>query len=362
MSILEVAHISKSYANTRALDQISFSLDRGMILGILGPSGCGKTTLLRILAGIETPDCGNVVFDGKDMADVPPHQRYFGMMFQDFALFPHKTVFDNVGFGLLQKKRPPEEIIRRVHELLDLVGLQGFSDRRIDTLSGGERQRIALAQSLAPEPRLLLLDEPLGSLDRELRDRLVPELKAILQHVGVTAVFVTHDHAEAYAMANTVAVMNQGRIEQEDSPENLYRRPRTRRVAAFLGFENFVDGVLMADGSFQTNIGVFYPENPEKIPPGKTATLLIRPEAAEVLPADNRQPREQWIKNGRPPVTVISGIVTQRLFQGRFYRLKMKTRKGGPPLTFDLPNAPPPPSMASDMHLAIRPSGVVLLS
>ena len=285
MALLEVTHISKSYAHTPALRQVSFSLEQGMILGILGPSGCGKTTLLRILAGIETPDSGSIAFDGKDMADVPPHRRHFGMMFQDFALFPHKTVFDNVGFGLLQKKLPSQEVTRRVHDLLSLVGLDGFSNRGISSLSGGERQRIALARSLAPNPRLLLLDEPMGSLDRELRERLVPELKAILQHVGVTAIFVTHDHAEAYAMADKVAVMNQGQIEQEDSPENLYRRPRNRRVASFLGFENFVDGMVMQDGSVQTRIGVFYPANPEKIAPGKAATLLIRPEAAAVVPA-----------------------------------------------------------------------------
>ncbi len=210
MPLLEVTHISKSFAHTPALRRVSFSLDQGEILGILGPSGCGKTTLLRILAGIETPDSGRISFDGKDMADVPPHRRHFGMMFQDFALFPHKTVFDNVGFGLLQKKLPSQEVTRRVHELLALVGLDGFSNRGISSLSGGERQRIALARSLAPNPRLLLLDEPMGSLDRELRERLVPELKAILQHVGVTAVFVTHDHAEAYAMADKVAVMNHG--------------------------------------------------------------------------------------------------------------------------------------------------------
>ncbi|MFH0994296.1 MAG: ABC transporter ATP-binding protein [Pseudomonadota bacterium] len=361
MALLEVTHISKSYLKSPALGQISFILEEGIILGILGPSGCGKTTLLRILAGIETPDSGSIVFDGKDMADVPPHRRHFGMMFQDFALFPHKTVFDNVGFGLLQKKLPPREITRRVHELLKLVGLDGFSNRGISSLSGGERQRIALARSLAPNPRLLLLDEPMGSLDRELRERLVPELKAILQHVGVTAIFVTHDHAEAYAMADSVAVMNQGQIEQQDSPENLYRQPRNRRVASFLGFENIVDGTMMPDGGVQTRIGVFYPANPEKIAPGKGVTLLIRPEAAAVVPAYNRHSQEQLTKNGQSPVTVISGIVTQRLFQGRFYRLRIETAERLS-LTFDLPNTPPPPSMGADVYLAICQSGVVLLS
>ena len=359
MAFLEVIHISKSYAHTPALRRISFGLDQGEILGILGPSGCGKTTLLRILAGIETPDSGSVVFDGKDMADVPPHRRQFGMMFQDFALFPHKTVFDNVGFGLLQKKLPPEEVSRRVHELLALVGLDGFSNRGISSLSGGERQRIALARSLAPNPRLLFLDEPMGSLDRELRERLVPELKAILQHVGVTAVFVTHDHAEAYAMADKVAVMNQGQIEQQDSPENLYRQPRNRRVATFLGFENFVDGTVMQDGRVQTRIGVFYPVNPEKITPGKAVTLLIRPEAAEVVSADGKNLHPATARDSQS-VTMISGIVTQRMFQGRFYRMKMETPEALS-LGFDLSNALPPPQIGSIVNLAISSSGIVCI-
>jgi ABC-type Fe3+/spermidine/putrescine transport system ATPase subunit len=359
MPLLEVTHISKSFAHTQALRRVSFSLDQGEILGILGPSGCGKTTLLRILAGIETPDSGRISFDGKDMADVPPHRRHFGMMFQDFALFPHKTVFDNVGFGLLQKKLPSQEITRRVHELLALVGLVGFSNRGISYLSGGERQRIALARSLAPNPRLLLLDEPMGSLDRELRERLVPEIKAILQHIGLTAVFVTHDHAEAYAMADEVAVMNQGQIEQQDSPENLYRLPRNRRVATFLGFENFVDGTVIQDGRVQTRIGVFYPANLEKNTPGKTVTLLIRPEAAELV-SDEGKSLHQTIERDSQPVTMISGIVTQRLFQGRFYRLKMETPEALS-LTFDLSNAFPPPQIGFIVNLAIFSPGVVCI-
>lgn len=359
MPLLEVTHISKSFARTPALRLVSFSLDPGEILGILGPSGCGKTTLLRILAGIETPDSGSVVFEGKDMADIPPHRRHFGMMFQDFALFPHKTVFDNVGFGLLQKKLPSQDVTRRVHELLALVGLVGFSKRSISSLSGGERQRIALARSLAPNPRLLLLDEPMGSLDRELRERLVPELKAILQHVGVTAVFVTHDHAEAYAMADKVAVMNLGQIEQQDTPENLYRLPRNRRVATFLGFENFVDGKMMQDGRVQTRIGVFYPANPEKITPGKELTLLIRPEAAEVVSGDGQDPHQTAARNIQP-VTMISGIVTQRLFQGRFFRLKIETSEALF-LSFDLSSAFPPPQVGSIVNLAIFSPGVVCI-
>ncbi|RPI78623.1 MAG: ABC transporter ATP-binding protein [Desulfobacteraceae bacterium] len=360
MALLEVTHIDKSYGAFPALRQVGFTLEQSRILGILGPSGCGKTTLLRILAGIETPDSGSVLFAGQDLAQVPPHRRNFGMMFQDFALFPHKTVFDNVAYGLLRQKLPSAEIRSRVHGLLALFGLEGFSDRRIDSLSGGEQQRIALARSLAPRPRLLLLDEPMGSLDRELRERLVPELKAILQQVNVTAIFVTHDHAEAFAMADSVAVMDQGCIAQLNTPENLFRQPRNQRVASFLGFENFLNGVVRPQGGVETPMGVFYPANLKDSAPGRTITLLIRPEAAETVSLNNPRPQEPISKNNPSPITVISGTVSLRLFQGKFYRLKMKT-PAGLSLTFDLANDPPPPPLGSPLHLAVFSSGVVWL-
>ncbi len=358
MVILEAVNVSKSHSNKPTLRNVSLKLEKGTILGILGPSGCGKTTLLRIIAGLEAPESGRIFFSGKDMEGVPPHHRQFGMMFQEFALFPHKTVFDNIGFGLKIKKLSHKEISIRVHELLALVGLAGFSDRSISTLSGGERQRIALARSLAPSPRLLMLDEPMGSLDRELRERLVPDLKAILQHIGVTAIFVTHDHAEAYALADRIAVMACGEIEQEESPETLYRKPVNKTVASFLGFENFVDGTLQSDGSVETGIGVFYPEGTE-LSPGKDVTLLIRPEAARAVHDHYSEMFNNKAKDSGHHFTVITGTVTHRLFQGKFYRLKIKT-PDGKCLSFDLVDRQPP-SAGSSICLAISSSGVVLI-
>ena len=233
-------NVGERHSNLWVLHNVTLSLESRHILCLLGPSGCGKTTLLRIIAGLERPDRGKVLFDGTDMARIPPHRRRFGMMFQEFALFPHKNVFENVAFGLRMQKLPREEISRRTGEMLALVGLDGFGRRGVHTLSGGERQRVALARSLAPSPRLLMLDEPLGSLDRPLRERLLPELRQILKEIGITAIFVTHDHAEAFAMADVIAVFDKGRIEQMDTPENLRKSPANRTVADFLGVRHDV--------------------------------------------------------------------------------------------------------------------------
>jgi ABC-type Fe3+/spermidine/putrescine transport system ATPase subunit len=194
MAFLEVRSLSKSFEpGTKAVDNVTLSVAEGEIVCLLGPSGCGKTTLLRSIAGLEIPDQGNILFDGRDMMPIPPHKREFGMMFQDFALFPHKNVFDNIAFGLQMHHETDGNIRSRVEEMLQLVDLTGFAERKIEQLSGGEQQRVALARALAPHPRLLMLDEPLGSLDRALRERLMLDLWAILKQVGVTAIYVTHD-------------------------------------------------------------------------------------------------------------------------------------------------------------------------
>lgn len=235
MGLLVLLNITKAFDNKPALKNISLELESGNILCLLGSSGCGKTTLLRIIAGLEYPDSGNIIFDKKDMVRVPPHRRRFGMMFQEFALFPHKNVFENVAFGLRMRKRAKAEITERTREMLTLVGLEGFELRDVNTLSGGERQRVALARSLAPYPRLLMLDEPMGSLDRPLRERLLPELREILKSVGLTAIFVTHDHTEAFAISDVIAVLNAGRIEQMAPPNVLRKHPANKHVARFLG-------------------------------------------------------------------------------------------------------------------------------
>ena len=217
------------------LKDIDLRLAQGTKLSVLGPSGSGKTTLLRLIAGLETPDSGNIFFDGQRINDLPPHKRQFGMMFQEFALFPHMNVFDNIGYGLRMKGLSRDRIQARVRQMLALTGLSNFAKRQVDALSGGERQRVALARALAPEPRLLMLDEPLSSLDRVLRKRLLAELTAILSRLNITTLFVTHDHEEAFAAGSRVIIMNQGRIEQAGTPGELVQSPKNQWVREFLG-------------------------------------------------------------------------------------------------------------------------------
>lgn len=223
-----------------AVDRLDLDVAPGEVVALLGPSGSGKSSLLRAVAGLEPPAAGSVAWDGEDLASVPTHRRGFGLMFQDGQLFPHQDVAGNVAFGLRMQGLPRAERTARVAELLEQVGLAGFGGRAVATLSGGERQRVALARALAPRPRLLLLDEPLSALDRALRERLAAEVREVLVGTGTTALFVTHDHDEAFAVADRVAVMDLGRLLQVDPPAVLWHTPASRRVAEFLGYEAFV--------------------------------------------------------------------------------------------------------------------------
>ncbi|MFV2145374.1 ABC transporter ATP-binding protein [Isoptericola sp. G70] len=235
----------RGHAGTTAVDGVSLDVAAGEVLALLGPSGCGKSSLLRAVAGLEPVAAGSVAFDGADLAGVPVHRRGFGLLFQEGQLFPHRDVAGNVAYGLAD--RPRAERAERVSELLALVGLTGFGGRPVAELSGGEKQRVALARALAPRPRLLLLDEPLSALDRGLRERLAVEIRAVLHATGTTAVFVTHDHDEAFTVADRVAVMSAGRLAQVAAPEALWRAPATREVAEFLGYQTFLphaDGLL----------------------------------------------------------------------------------------------------------------------
>ncbi|MCW5875476.1 MAG: ABC transporter ATP-binding protein [Anaerolineales bacterium] len=277
--MLTLENIHKSFDGTVVLEGIDLQVEKGEVLALLGPSGSGKSTLLSIVAGLETPDRGRVLWNGRDLAAVPAHRRGFGLMFQDFALFPHRDVSGNVAFGLQMAGWALARIEKRVTEMLELVGLGGFERREVGALSGGEQQRVALARALAPQPRLLMLDEPLGSLDRALRARLQTDLAAILRRAGQTSIYVTHDQEEAYAIADRAALLDAGRLAQVATPEELYRRPASAFVARFLGMDNLLPGELRGSGrraTVETALGRF--SAPAGGEPGPV-TVLLRPDA-----------------------------------------------------------------------------------
>jgi thiamine transport system ATP-binding protein len=239
--MLRVEDVTVRFGEKVAVDCVTVEVTRGEVLAVLGPSGSGKSTLLRVICGLQQSDEGRVLLGGEDITSAPPHRRGIGLVFQDHALFHHKDVADNVGFGLRMRGDSPAEIARRVEKLLELVGLAGFEHRSVATLSGGEQQRVALARALAPEPHALLLDEPLGSLDRRLRDRLLGDLGALFAELGVTAIYVTHDQAEAFALGDRVAVMRDGQVVQIGTADELWAHPADEDTARFLGLANVRD-------------------------------------------------------------------------------------------------------------------------
>jgi ABC-type Fe3+/spermidine/putrescine transport system ATPase subunit len=349
--ILEVKAIHKTHDGSPTLTGIDLSLFKGEILCLLGPSGCGKTTLLRIIAGLEKPDRGQVLFDKNDLASIPPYRRQFSMMFQEFALFPHKNVTENIAFGLRIQKLSEDVVAQRTTEMIELVGLQGMEYRDINDLSGGERQRVALARSLAPKPKLLMLDEPMGSLDRTLRERLILDLRQILKKVNATAIFVTHDQNEAFVLADRVAIFNKGFIEQQGIPENLFRNPGSEFVARFLGFQNLLPVTGNHDGSFQSAIGsVNLPET--HAVPGSSLTLLIRPEAARIVTNHPSHPDHE--------LEIACRVIDCR-FQGALYQLQVVTAITNIMLVFHLPSASPPPQPKDPLRLALKTTAMTLI-
>jgi iron(III) transport system ATP-binding protein len=293
MSFIQIQNLLKRFGKVVAVDHIWLEIEKGEIITLLGPSGCGKTTTLRCIAGLERPDEGDVVIDGRPMFSkgfVPPAKRGIGMVFQNYAVWPHMRVFDNVAYGLKLARLPKKEIRKRVQKTLELVGLKGLENRYPTQLSGGQQQRVALARALTRNPKVLLLDEPLSNLDAKLREKMRFEIKSLVKRMGITAVYVTHDQAEAMVISDRVAVMNQGKIVQVGSAEEIYHRPATKFVADFIGVTNFISGrvaevdadraeaVLEADfGRVRCKVLV-----PESAIQGRQATAFVRPEDVEV--------------------------------------------------------------------------------
>jgi ABC-type Fe3+/spermidine/putrescine transport system ATPase subunit len=317
--MLELNDIHKSYEDGPLLTGISFSVAAGETVCLLGASGSGKSTLLRIVAGLEIPEQGQVCWDGQDLASIPAHRRSFGLVFQDYALFPHLTVAGNVAFGLKMQNLSRGEIERRVAESLGLVNLASLASRRVTDLSGGEQQRVALARALAPHPRLLMFDEPLGALDRALKDSLLDELRRILHQTGIPAIYVTHDQEEASAIAERILLLHAGRIVRDGTPAEVWRDPGSAWAARFLGLGNIIEGKTIGGGRVETPVGVLKTACFHAHAPGESVSLLIRPGAASAGEGEN----------------VFRGRVADVLFQSEFFRVTLENG-----LSFRLPAAP----------------------
>ena len=306
--IVSLKDIVVDFDGERILDELSLDIHDKEFVTFLGPSGCGKTTTLRVIAGFITPKSGNVFFDGKDIASVPPYKRQVNTVFQKYALFPHLNVYENVAFGLRLKKLPEETIRPKVLEMLETVGLRGFERRSINQLSGGQQQRVAIARSLVNQPRVLLLDEPLGALDLKLRKEMQLELKRLQREMNITFVYVTHDQEEALTMSDTVVVMNKGNIQQIGSPQDIYNEPRNAFVAKFIGDSNIVDGIMEKD--FLVSFGGqefacvdrgFKPREPVQV--------VVRPEDVDIVP---------------PSAGKLTGLVREVIFKGVHFEMHVE--------------------------------------
>jgi spermidine/putrescine transport system ATP-binding protein len=314
---IQLESVTKRFGETTAVDDLTLSIERGAFYALLGPSGCGKTTTLRMVGGFEDPTAGRVFLGGDDVTQLPPYKRDVNTVFQSYALFPHLSVERNVAFGLERRKVAKEEARRRVGEALEMVQLGGYGKRKPAQLSGGQQQRVALARALVNRPRALLLDEPLGALDLRLRKQLQIELKRIQQDVGITFVHVTHDQEEAMTMADTIAVMNEGRIEQAGGAADLYERPRTEFVANFLGVSNLVDARLREASNglatVETHDGATLHVPSDRIGPHGTDAVRVgvRPEKVSLSPADGAAATGANVLRGTVLVSSFLGVSIQ---------------------------------------------------
>ena len=303
--IIELKNVTKSFDGQVVLDDINLDIYDNEFLTLLGPSGCGKTTTLRLIAGFESADQGDIIFLGEDIKDVPPHKRNVNTVFQRYALFPHLNVFENVAFPLREKRVPRAEIEEKVNEMLKLVALSGFEKRSVTSLSGGQQQRVAIARALVNSPKVLLLDEPLAALDLKLRKDMQSELKKIQKATGITFVFVTHDQEEALSMSDTVVVMSEGRIQQIGTPVDIYNEPENAFVADFIGESNILDGVMLEDNKVRFHGHVFTCVD-GGFAPKEPVDVVVRPEDVDIVPEDKG---------------MLKGVVTSVTFLGVHYEI-----------------------------------------
>ena len=310
MHTIELVNITKEYNGVTVLDNLNLYIKENEFLTLLGPSGCGKTTTLRIIGGFEEPTQGKVLFEGKDITNVPPYERQINTVFQKYALFPHLDVYDNIAFGLKIKKLPKDEIDKRVREMLRLVNLQGFERRSIDSLSGGQQQRIAIARALVNEPKVLLLDEPLGALDLKLRKDMQIELKNMQKRVGITFIYVTHDQEEALTMSDTIVVMDKGLIQQIGTPVDIYNEPKNAFVAKFIGESNIIDGIMHEDFLIEFS-GKKFKCVDKGFEKNEDVDVVIRPEDLEIVPVDQGD---------------LKGLVESVTFKGVHYEMIVKSK------------------------------------
>ena len=357
--VIVLDHVSKTFGSVTAVDDVNLAIEQGEFFSLLGPSGCGKTTTLRMIAGFETPTSGRILLQGQDVSYVPPYRRNVNMVFQHYALFPHMNVFDNIAFGPRSKRVPSKDIASRVQDMLKIVRLEGFAKRRPNQLSGGQQQRVALARALVNYPSALLLDEPLGALDLKLRRAMQLELKRIQREIGITFIYVTHDQEEALTMSDRVAVMNEGRVEQLGTAEEIYERPASPFVAGFIGLANLLPAkveradareVLLSFAGGKTMASA----DGRSFSPGDDALVVLRPERMRIGgPAD---------REGDSGTTgIIEARLNEIVFQGPVTRYDLRSEDGTPLVVVLLAHERPPLNMGDTVRVTWDSESVYIL-
>lgn len=351
MSFLALTHLQKSFGSVQVVHDFNMAIEKGEFISFLGPSGCGKTTVLRMIAGFETPSNGTIAIGGKDQTSLRPNQRNIGMVFQAYALFPNMNVFDNVAFGLKVAGKPKGEIEARVKEMLKLIHLEHLADRYPYQMSGGQQQRVALARALAPAPQVLLLDEPLSALDAKIRVSLREEIRQIQRQLGITTVFVTHDQEEALSISDRIVVMNSGKADQIGTPFEIYNNPATRFVASFVGTLNLIEAEVVDAATQTVRIGdqQIVLKKPLAKASGEKITLALRPEAGSLAESAKGD-------------VAISGVVTSSHFLGSVIRTRLDV--GGTQLSFDMFNDPgtPPPATGERITLKFASEDLMIVA